>query len=83
MEVGWTAVELGAGRTRKGESVDHAVGVVLRAKVGDAVSRGDELLAIHANDRSSLEAARERLLAAFSWSEEPVEPPPLIYQVIA
>ena len=82
MAVGMAAVELGAGRARKGDPVDPAVGVVLHAKVGDAVERGDPLLTIHANDEARMDAARELLLSAYKWSDRAVEPPPLIYKVI-
>jgi pyrimidine-nucleoside phosphorylase len=82
MEVGWTAVELGAGRLRKGDPVDHAVGIVLEAKVGDEVRAGDVLLTIHASSETAFTSARERLLRAYDWSDEPVEPPPLAYKVI-
>ncbi|MBN1584509.1 MAG: pyrimidine-nucleoside phosphorylase [Anaerolineae bacterium] len=82
MEVGLAAVELGAGRLKKGDPVDHAVGVVLGSKVGDAVQAGKLLFTIHANDRANLEAVRRRLLVAYEWSDTPVEPPPLVYEVI-
>jgi len=58
------------------------VGVVLRAKVGDYVKSGEPLLTIHANDGDKLAQAREKLLAVYTWSEEPVEAPPLVYEII-
>lgn len=82
MEFGLAAVELGAGRLKKGDPIDHAVGIVLGAKVGDAVRASEPLFTIHANSRASLEAARQRLLAAYEWADTPVEPPPLVYEVI-
>jgi len=82
MEVGLTAMLLGAGRAKKGDPIDHAVGVVLRAKIGDYVKRDEPLLTIHANDGNRLAHARERLLAAYTWSEEPVQAPPLVYEII-
>ena len=82
MEVGLTAMLLGAGRAKKGDLIDHAVGVVLRAKIGDDVKRGEPLLTIHANDGDRLAQARQRLLAAYTWSEEPVQAPPLLYEII-
>jgi pyrimidine-nucleoside phosphorylase len=82
MEVGLTAMLLGAGRAKKGDPVDHAVGVVLQAKIGDFVKRGEPLLTIHANDEHKLAQARERLLAAYTWSEEPIHAPPLLYEII-
>ncbi|MBM3187843.1 MAG: pyrimidine-nucleoside phosphorylase [Chloroflexi bacterium] len=81
-EVGLTAVDLGAGRQRKGEAIDHAVGVVLGPKVGDLIREGEELCAVHARDESSAQAAEGRLLRAYAWSELPVLPPPLIHDIL-
>jgi pyrimidine-nucleoside phosphorylase len=82
MEVGLTAVDLGAGRAKKGDPIDHAVGIVLRAKVGDRVAAGDKLLSVHANTEADCVRAQERLLAAYSWAEDDVSPPPLVYKMI-
>jgi hypothetical protein len=40
------------------------------------------LLAIHANDEQKLTDAKQRLLDAYSWSDEPIERPALIYEII-
>ena len=82
-EIGLTAMLLGGGRAKKGDPVDHAVGVVLQAKLGDQATKGQPLLTIHANDSAKLEGAQQRLLAAYTWSEEPVSPPPLIHQIVS
>lgn len=82
MEVGLAAALLGGGRARKGDSIDHAVGVVLAKKIGDYVKKGKVLLTIHANDEQKLAEARRRLLDAYSWSDEPVEHPPLVHEII-
>jgi pyrimidine-nucleoside phosphorylase len=82
MEVGLTAMLLGAGRAKKGDLIDHAVGVVLQVKVGDYVKFGEPLLTIHANDGDKRTQAQERLLAAYTWSEKPVQAPPLVYEII-
>jgi pyrimidine-nucleoside phosphorylase len=81
-EVGLTAVALGAGREHKEDPVDHAVGIVLSAKVGAHVHEGETLFTIHARTKESAAEARERMLAAYTWSDDPVESPPLIYDVI-
>src|SRR5690349_5738916 len=62
--VGEAAVALGAGRARKSDPIDHAVGFVIHHKVGDQVKKGDPLFTIHANDQEKLEEAREAVLAA-------------------
>jgi len=82
MEVGLATVALGAGREIKGAAIDHAVGVVLKKKVGNGVEKGESLLTIHASDEQRLTEARERLLAAYQWSDAPATPAPLIRQII-
>ncbi|NMB67365.1 MAG: pyrimidine-nucleoside phosphorylase [Chloroflexi bacterium] len=81
-EVGETSVELGAGRARKEDPIDYAVGIEIHHKVGDFVQAGEPLFTIHANDAAKLTAAKTRLLAAHQWSTEPVQPLPLFYDVI-
>jgi len=82
LEVGMTAVDLGAGRARKNDAINHAVGIVLGAKVGDRVEAGQPLFTVHADDEVKLTEAKKRLLAAYTWSDAPVAPPPLIHQII-
>jgi pyrimidine-nucleoside phosphorylase len=81
-EVGLTSMLLGGGRAKKGDSIDHAVGIVLHAKIGDHVEKGQPLLTLYANDEGKLAGAQQRLLAAYEWSEEPVQPPSLLRRVV-
>lgn len=76
------AFELGAGREKKGDPIDLAVGVSSSIKVGDSVVVGDTLATIYANDASKVDAAREKLVAAFEITDRKVEPLPLFYDVI-
>jgi len=80
--IGETSVLLGGGRARKGDSIDHAVGVVIHHKVGDLVGAGEPLFTIHANDEARLMQAREQVNAAHTWSDIPVDPLPLFYGVV-
>jgi pyrimidine-nucleoside phosphorylase len=81
-EIGLTALDLGAGREKKGQPIDHAVGVVVHCKVGDHLEKGDDLVTIHANHQEDIEPARQRLLKAHRWSEEAVEPLPPVYDIV-
>ena len=81
-EVALTALELGAGRHRAGDPVDHAVGVICLKKRGDAVEAGEPLAQIHARNETGLDAARAALLAAYELGAEPPEPRPLVLDVI-
>lgn len=78
--IGEAAVELGAGRARKGDPIDHAVGFEILHKVGDHVTAGEPLFVIHANDPAAFERARQQVLAAHRFSPTPVEPLPLFYE---
>ena len=77
--IGEAAVALGAGRAKKSDPVDHAVGFVIHHKVGDRVEQGEPLFTIHANDESRLSDARQAVLSAHKFSQEPVEKLPLFY----
>lgn len=77
--VGEAAVSLGAGRARKGDPVDHAVGFVIHKKVGQRVEIGEPLFTVHANDPQKLADARESVLSAHCFSDEPQNPLPLFY----
>jgi pyrimidine-nucleoside phosphorylase len=83
IEVGLSVVELGGGREKKGDPVDHSVGVVVHYKVGDLVQKDTPLFTIHANDEEKLAAARERVLAAHTFSDLPIQRLPIFYKRVA
>ncbi len=80
--VGEVVMRLGAGRAKKGDPVDPAVGVETHVKVGDQVEPGEPLFTIHARREDDLDWARKDLLQALQWSETPVRPLPLFYGVV-
>jgi thymidine phosphorylase len=83
-EIGFTVVGLGGGRTRKEDAVDPAVGVRLspHAKIGAQVEAGQPLLWVHARSDEDLQNALSRLSSAYSYSDQPVQPPTLIHHII-
>jgi pyrimidine-nucleoside phosphorylase len=80
-QIAAVATALGAGRERKEDPVDHAVGVVCLAKRGDRVERGEPLAEIHARDEASADAVEAALLAAYEIGDAS-EPRPLVLDVI-
>jgi pyrimidine-nucleoside phosphorylase len=82
--VGLASVHLGAGRQRKGEPIDHAVGLVLQAKIGDRVEGGAPLVEIHARTPRQAASIHDELLAAYTFGDEaPAQPPLLLGHVTA
>jgi pyrimidine-nucleoside phosphorylase len=79
-EIGRASVALGAGRVRKGDPVDPAVGIVFTPKVGDRVEEGQELGEVHARAEDAAAEAARRVLATLELSETPVDPLPLVYR---
>ena len=76
-------MRLGAGRSRKEDSIDPAVGVVLKARAGQQLAAGDPLAVLHVNDATHLPLAQQLVEQAFQWSEQPVAPGPLVREVIS
>ncbi|HVV57114.1 MAG TPA: thymidine phosphorylase [Gaiellaceae bacterium] len=82
IRVGNAALHLGAGRRTKEDEIDHAVGVVCRAKRGDEVAPGDVLAEIHARDEAHAAAAAAEVLAAYELAPEPPRPRPVLLEVV-
>ncbi len=80
--IGLASVRLGAGRAKKDDVIDPAVGIVLHKKVGDTVRKGDPLCEIHAAAEADLSKALEELEDAFRITREKVKPLPLFYKTI-
>ena len=81
-EVGETSVQLGAGREKKGDPIDPAVGIMVYAKIGDQVQAGQTVFEIHANNAGKLLQAKERLKNAIEITQDRVERPPYFHGVI-
>lgn len=82
LTVAQASLELGAGRARKSDPVDPAVGVVVRCKVGDRARSGEPLFTIHANGEAALTRARELLRQAVRFSESRPQPLPAFYDTL-
>ena len=78
--MGEASVALGAGRAKKSDAVDHAVGFVIHHKVGDKVQKGEPLFTVHANDEKKLAEARKSASAAHGIGDKIVPPLPLFYE---
>lgn len=81
-KIGLASLALGAGRVRKEDSIDYAVGIEVHASVGDAVQAGDTIITVHANSQESLSSAKQLIHQAIDYSETAVDPLPLFYDVI-
>ena len=81
-EVGKISVDLGAGRLRKEDDIDKAVGIVLNKKNADKVKKGDILAFVYANNKQKGETAVEEMQDAYTIVEEPVKKEKYILGII-
>jgi pyrimidine-nucleoside phosphorylase len=76
LEVGLAGVELGVGRARKEDKVDHAAGIVIEAPVGAHVRAGEPLAIVHARSEDLVQKVMRRLQNAWRLSPHEVKRPP-------
>jgi pyrimidine-nucleoside phosphorylase len=76
---GITSLVLGAGRNTMEDEIDYTAGIMLRAKTGDFVSKGDPIATLYTCDESRFAAAEQRLLAATTIGDQKPEERPLIF----
>ena len=81
-EIGKIVCDLGAGRIRKEDSIDNAVGIVLNKKVSDKVEKEDSLVTIYANSKEKLEEAKKKLLEVIKIEEQEIEKPKMILEIM-
>jgi len=83
LAVGIAALELGAGRRTKEDSIDHAVGVLCHVKRGQTVHAGHLLADVHARDDASAARAVDAVLAAYELGDEPPRAHGILLDVIS
>ena len=80
LAIGHASMCLGGGRAKLGDTIDHAVGVVLTKKVGQPIEKGEVLAYLHSNTEN-IDAVSKTVLVAFTISDEIVHPQ-LVLKVI-
>lgn len=76
--IGNSAMLLGAGRAKKGEPIDLAVGLVLHGRVGDFVKQGDPLATLYTNDQHNINSVCAKVITAIRVGDSLATPQPLL-----
>ena len=79
LEVGLSAVSLGAGRFQWDDEIDAKAGIVLSKKVGDKISAEDEVMTIYTDKAGVIDTVIERLTNALVITKDKPEQEKLIY----
>ena len=80
--VGTAAQMLGAGRATKADTIDPAVGLVMKKRIGDYVRKDEPLCMIYSNDLAKTEDSAAMFLSAITISQNKPEHHPMVYCVI-
>src|SRR5690606_27420500 len=80
--LGLLVVELGGGRRRASDPIDHRVGLDQIAAIGSYVDAQTPLARLHAANEADADMLAERLRAAFHISHEKADSPPLVHDVL-
>jgi pyrimidine-nucleoside phosphorylase len=78
--LGSAVVELGGGRKRLEDRIDHSVGLEMRVRVGESVTAGQPLVQLFAPAGAQRERAAHAILSAIAIGEAPPAPLPLIVE---
>jgi thymidine phosphorylase len=71
--IGLLVIELGGGRRRATDRIDHSVGFSELMGIGQRVEAGQLIARVHAADAQSAARAGQSLLSALTFSERPCE----------
>jgi len=82
LEIGFTCISLGAGRTKVDDLIDPKAGIVLKKKMGDSVKTGETLAVLYTDKKDAVESAAARIAAAFRVGPVKPERSPLILGVV-
>ncbi len=82
LRVGIASWRLGAGRARKEDPVSAAAGVVCLVREGEAITKGQPLFELHADDDAHLQAGEDAIADAVIVSERRVNVKPLLMERI-
>jgi pyrimidine-nucleoside phosphorylase len=80
-QLGMALIEMGGGRKKLGDKVDHSIGLEMLVRLGDRVERDQPIANVYAPSSKSA-AGIQMIMEAITIGEEPIEPPPLIVERI-
>ncbi len=81
-KIGNAAQMLGAGRAKKEDVIDPAVGMVMKVRCGALVHKGDVLCTLYVNDEKNVPEVKQMMLEAITIENDPKEINPMIYGIV-
>jgi len=80
--VGFAVLELGGGREKAEDGIDHGVGFCAKTSIGSRIEAGDPICTLYCRSDGQFEHASRRLKSAYSIGESSVEARPLVLEIV-
>lgn len=80
--VGFAVLEIGGGRVRTEDGIDHGVGFCAKTAIGSAIAAGDPIGTLYCRSEGQFEQASRSLISAYMIGESRVEAGPLILEIV-
>ncbi len=82
LAIGNAIVEIGGGRTKADDRIDHAVGYASHAKIGDSLKNGEMLGILFCRTEEQADSIAATLRKSYKIADERISPPALVKTVI-
>jgi len=81
-QIGYNAMLLGAGREKKGDTIDLAAGIMLHCRIGDYVDKSQPIASLYSNSMEKLDRTQHVIETAITIGDEAVQPPALVLGIV-
>ena len=81
-KIGKVSGILGAGREKKEDSIDYSAGISILKKTSDKINEGDTLAILYTNNENKVQVATKDYIDSIEFSNEEIDKPVLIYEII-
>jgi pyrimidine-nucleoside phosphorylase len=79
--IGYALIDVQAGRRTLDSKLDYGTGAFLTHKVGDSVTKGEEMGKVYCNDKKAGEIVAKKILDCYTFSQDKINSPKLVYGV--
>lgn len=81
-QIGYSAMRLGAGREKKGDTIDLSAGIMLHCRVGDYVDQSQPIATLYSGQQEKLTRTVQDLETAITVADDPMQPPALVLGIV-
>ena len=80
--IGFALVQIGAGRLRRQDELDHTAGLEMHCRIGDVIQDGQLLYTLHGSDPGKLQSIHSKMMDTIHWSDRASGRDQLVFKVL-